>query len=209
MGSFTNNVLVGLVVSFSSLFASRKRRAALVSAALITVLVVGTYAYLQSLPRAAGPKVTLTSPPIEFSTEVDKAGYQYGENITITFLLRNTSNDTITITKPTMWVIVPGLFPIPTESYLASPEKGVRGYFHFGFSITHQNGTEIWKQYSGLYQTIYTIYIEPAGYVKQTWEWDMPLPQGVYYIRGILYCEIPDAFALSILETPTITITII
>jgi hypothetical protein len=180
----------------------------LISAALILVLAVSTYAYLRSLPLA-GPKVTLTSPPIEFSTELDKTGYQYGENITISFLLRNISNNTITITKPTMWNIVPSLFPIPTESYLASPETRVRGYFHFGFSITHQNGTEIWNQYSGLYQATYAIHIDPTGYVKQTWEWDMPLPQGVYYIRGVLYCVISGAFALSILETPTMTITII
>jgi len=65
--------------------------------ALAAVSGVAAYAYLQSLPQA-GPRVTITSPPLEFSVELDKTEYPFseetrsGENITITFCLKNISN---------------------------------------------------------------------------------------------------------------------
>jgi len=86
-----------MTTSFRSLFASRKHRAALISAALILVLAVSTYAYLRSLPPAAGPRVSLVSPPLEFSMELDKAEFQQGENVTVRLYLKNVSNETIEV----------------------------------------------------------------------------------------------------------------
>jgi hypothetical protein len=158
-----------MTVSFRSLFTSRKRRAALTSAALVIVLVVGTYAYLKFLPPAAGPRVYVRTSVAEFYLELDKSDYQLGENITITFYVENTSNKTIEIFKPTL-----GGFEPPFDKYFSTETYGVSGsglnpyYFHFGYLIEHINGTEFARWWRGEFQMSYSLYIEPGGYIKQT-----------------------------------------
>ena len=184
---------------------------------VVVVSVVAVHAYFRLLSPQAGPRVSITSPPLEFSMELGMAEYQHGENITITFLLRNIGNETINVTKSSRWLIYPDLFAIPMEAKGATPQHVVSGLFHFGFSIAHQNGTEIFKQSSGDLQATYDFFIEPEGYIKQTWIWvnlweGSPvidtLPRGTYQIRGIFYGAVVPGFAVSTLETPSITFMI-
>jgi len=184
----------------------------LFSVVLILAVVSGVavYAYLGLLTPQAGPRVIITSPPIDFSMELDKAEYKYGKNITIVLSLRNISNQTITMHKRSRWPYWRGhpVGPVVfTEFYGVSPEdeNEARGLIHFGFSITHQNGTVIFRQYEGPLAATYDIDIYTGGYIKQTWIWDLPLPKATYQIRGILSCDVPGAFQHSTLETPSIT----
>lgn len=204
MGSFTNNVLVSLVVSFRSLFASRMRRAALVSAALIIVLVVGTYAYLQSLPPAAGPRVSLVSPPLEFSMELDKAEFQQGENVTVRLYLKNVSNETIEVG----W-----------GSYFGGELAGST----YDIAATDVNGSVVfqWSSTFIFLPTVVERTLEPGeeffGFHIWTQEmnWVDPpqvfVPKGVYHIRGLtrrFSLTVDGQTTVLSLQTPTITITI-
>ena len=205
---------------FKGLFASRLKKVFFLVAVFVVALAAGVYAYWMSLPPAEGPRVTITSPPLEFSLELDKTEYQYGENITIRLCLKNVSNETIKVTKRNLWPIYPDLFDIPTEAEGATPEPVVSGNCHFGFSITNQNGTEIFKEYEGHIPATYDFYIEPNGYIKQTWIWYnlwegspviQTLPKGTYQIRGIFGGAMVESSTLDrsiMLETPTITFTI-
>ena len=75
----------------------------------LLVVVVGSpimaYAYSKLSQPTAGPKVFITSSPLIFSMELQKANFQYGENITIKFRLENIGNKTITIRRvdPPCW----------------------------------------------------------------------------------------------------------
>lgn len=196
------------------LFVSHPGRAVFLVGVIVVALAAGVYAYLASLPLQQGPRVSITSPPVEFSLELDKTEYQYGENISIRLCLKNVGNKTITLRKSSRWPIWPNdprFPPIFTEASKAAPEPAVIGYFHFGFSITHQNGTEIFKEYSGVLPMGYEFTVEPGGYVKQTWIWWNPLPtvpyhipKGTHQIRGIPYCGISGLGSVR-LETPSIT----
>jgi hypothetical protein len=160
---------VRFLASVRSLFASRKRGATLASVALIIVLVVGTYAYLKSLPPTAGPRVYIRSSVAEFYLELDKSDYEFGENMTITFYVENTSNKTIEIFKPSISGVAP-----PHDKYFFTETFGVSGsglnpyYFHFGYLLEYINGTELVRKWNGELQTPYDLYVMPGGYIKQT-----------------------------------------
>ena len=72
----------------------------LVTLIVIVVSVASVYAYLEFLLPQSGPRASITSPPLEFSLELDKERYQFGENTTLIFYLRNISNQTVTLEKP-------------------------------------------------------------------------------------------------------------
>lgn len=199
------------MVSVRSLFASSKRRAALVSAALILVLAVGTYAYLQSLPPAAGPKVSLVSQPLEFSMELDKAEFQQGENVTVKLAMENTGSEEITL----MWT-----------SYTQYLDRAL----YFDICITDSNGTVVF-QWSSEYLYLGVVVeksLSPGEQLTNTYfwnQWTEPVaqepqfsypeglvPKGTYYVRGL-----SRQFTLTVdgqttplmtLETPSITIQI-
>jgi hypothetical protein len=185
------------------------------AAILVVSLAVSGYAYWVLLPPQGGPRVTITSPPVEFSMELDKTEYQYGENITIIFSLENISNQTITISKSYWWPIDPVHGILSTEAEganISAPQIPhlLSALFHFGLGITDQNGTKVFEQYRGLSPATYNFSIEPSGHVKQTLvlgpDWDT-LPKGTYQIRGIQYCGILG-YWWGKLETPTITFVI-
>jgi hypothetical protein len=201
---------------FNSLLGSRPRKVGLLAAVLVIVLVVSSYAYMASLQTQEGPRVTITSPPVEFSIELDKTEYQFGENVTIIFCLKNISNQTIIVGKPYWWPIDPSYNILATDSCGANISGGapvshlLNNLFHFGLSIISQNGTEVFNESTGIFPTTYDIIIEPNGYVKQTLIWNNNwklLPKDTYQIRGIQDCGILGLGSI-ILETPTITFTI-
>lgn len=209
MGSFTNSVLVSLVVSFRSLFASRMRRAALVSTALIIVLVVGTYAYLKSLPPTSGPRAYVKTSFAEFYLELDKSEYQFGENMTITFYVNNTSNKTIEILKGSMDDIPHELEEyFSTEAYgVSSPTVDLNLFLHFGFVIEYINGTVFENHLQGWIQTAYRLSIESGGYLKQTTSAFGRLPSSTYRIKAE-FANVEHESVWYGLETPTLVFTV-
>lgn len=192
------------------------------TAALLVFIAV--YAYRLSLPQV-GPRVTITSPPLEFSMQLDKTEYGVGENMTIVFDLKNISNETISLAKGECDPVDPhygGL--ISTEANGANMQQGpqgsLSGLFHFGFSIVDENGTDVYRHVEGWLQAVYEIVLEPGGYVKQTLLLDPvtqtlianqlvdghPLLSGTYQITAILDFSVNKAGVT--LETPSITFTI-
>jgi len=202
-----------MTASFKSLFTSRKHKAALVSTALILVLAVGTHAYLQSLPPAAGPRVSLLSPPLEFSMELDKAEFQQGENVTVTLSMKNTGSEEITL----MW----------TSFY-----QFLDRVLYFDICITDLNGTVVFQwsrvyfglgmvlekslnpgeQLTSMYFWYQEKYHYPEGQKPEYSYQEGQVPKGIYYIMGL-----SRQFTLTVdgqttplmtLETPSITIQI-
>jgi len=149
--------------------------------------------------------VVITSPPIEFSMELDKTAYAYGENMTITFCLKNISNETVTVGKTSMDF---------ATGILSTETKGVNdtigNSFHMGFSMVDDNGTVIYERFKGPFQATYEFTVEPDGYVRQIFFWKhydwlaSPLPRGTYQIRGIFYGSCVPGFPTSALVTPSI-----
>jgi hypothetical protein len=200
------------VVSLKSLFTSHKRRVALISAALILVLAVSTYGYLRSLPPTAGPRVYVRSSVAEFYLELDKSDYQFGENITITFYVENTSNKTLEVYKSS----IEGFDP-PFDKYLSTETYGVSGgvglnpyYFHFGFIIEYINGTEFSDHRHGWIQSAYMLFIEPEGYIKQVvtaYGSLVPIYPDTYRIRAYFGGVMQESVGID-LGTPEIIFTI-
>lgn len=192
-------------------------RVIFIIAVIVVALVVSVYAYWAALPPPAGPRATITSYPLEFSIELSKTEYQFGENITITFQIKNISNETVTLTKLYHWGISNYSMIMITEANGAKTpnyERLISVLFHFGLSLTDHNGTIVFIQTTGIAPATYDILLEPNGYVKQTvmgnyvfngLEPFSYLPRGTYQIRGIQqYCVILGIGDIS-LETPSIT----
>ena len=189
--------------------ASNRARAVMLVSVLIAASVLSVYAYLSSLTPQRGPRVAITSPPLEFSMELDKVEYAYGENVTITFCLKNIGNETITVGKSSIDII---------EGVTSTEASGVNdprpSAFHFGFSIADDNGTVIYERFKGATQEAYKFTVEPDGYLRQIFFWSQygflasPLPRGAYQIRGIFRGHCTPGFGTSILETPSITFMI-
>ncbi len=192
---------------------SRARKAAFLVAVIVGALAATVYAYYVSLPPPAGPRVSITSPPLEFSIELNKAEFLQAENITMIFTLKNISNETLKIERgSTLYFNPSGL----TESVGVSAvsDEPLDRFFFFGYSFVHSNGTEVLRIARGELGIIYTFLMMPSGYLKQTVFWDyfnrkFPLPSGIYQIRGIIYeISVNDVWPVITLETPTITIII-
>ena len=190
------------------------------AAVLFVVLAAGVYAYFTSLQPQAGPRASITSPPLEFSIELDKTEYGYAENVTIGFALKNTGNQTIEVTYCEMQGAL--YHPISTEVDDVYTRPGdehlLSVLFHFDFSITDNNGTRVfqWSQTYFSNPATYAIYLEPNGCIKQTlvqcyyFDWaTKPLPKGTYHIRGVLHIGVqPGPMGGVTLETPSITFTV-
>jgi hypothetical protein len=184
---------------------------ALISVALIVVLVVGTYAYLQSLPPAAGPRVSLLSPPLEFSMELDKAEFQQGENVTVKLAMKNTGSEEITL----MW----------TSFFLFFDRV-----LYFDISVTDLNGTVVFR-WSSEYFALGAVIeksLDPGEQLTNMYFWDQwtepvaqeppfsypegIVPKGTYYIKGLsrhfTLTADGQTTPLMALETPSITIQI-
>lgn len=194
------------MVSLKGLMGSRSRKAVVIAGFLIVVLALSVYAYLASLPPPPGPLVTITSPPLQFSMQIDKTQYNIGENMTITFRLKNTSNETITIAYPEYDLYLDG-----------------RSVALFEFIVTRVNGTGIYRWSDGRLhlESVYKFTLNPGQEINQTYIWDQhtedytQVPADTYYIRGAMpsmgagsfFTIIDGPYKIS-LETPSITFLI-
>jgi len=108
------------------LFVSSPRKPVFLVVVIVVALLASVYAYLASLPPQRGPRVSITSPPLEFSMELEKAEFQQGENVTIRLSLKNIGNETITL----RW-----------GKYYAYYDK----VMYFDFYITDANNTLVYQ----------------------------------------------------------------
>jgi hypothetical protein len=211
--------------SLKSLFASRLRKVLVTSVVIVAVLCAGVYGYLASLPSPAGPSVTLTSPPFEFSLGLDKTEYVIRDNVTMYFSLRNISNETITVTETSRYSLgvapdVPGIrLATSAKGVSTSPDPGDLDHsFHFYFSWVESNGTVIYDTRNTIrYSDVYAIVFEPGGCLNQTLSISpteyagiaaQPSLVGLFQIRGIFYEPYIDVGSTVTLETPSIAFTI-
>jgi hypothetical protein len=142
---------------------------------------------------------------------LDKTQYSLAENMTITFYLRNISNDTVTLTIPTMegppLVTAAEGVTIPGSQYLLNQLDD------FGLTIANMNGTalSIMGQGSGV-QSDYSLVLEPNASLNQTDLIDTRyltynqngqfFQPGAYQIAAVLFTE------QFIWKTPSIAFTL-
>ena len=195
---------------FKNLVSSRFRKAIIVAISIIVILIVGAYAYRVSFPPQVGPEVTVTSPPLQFSMQIDKTEYNLGENVSITFRLKNTSNETLTIEykNPTEPVIPEKLFNfvIQNASNQDMYQGILNGYGNLTSGTFFTLGPNEEKIETNFWNQMASVLDHPGGsYIL------VPVTVGTYNIIGIMPSL--DAFRVNggswiILETPSITFTV-
>lgn len=182
---------------------------------IIVVLSTGAYAYWASLPSVGGLKVTLTSTPLELSLSLDKTRYTFGEEMMLSFYLRNISNETVTVTKNTMQGAEIGKSLTAAEGVTTRPTYMVNVLNHFGLALYYGNGTMIFRYVRRGVSGDYDIILQPKASLNQTYLVDLSTGSddqgkiiqrtpGTYAISGILYGRLSNE-SLITLETPTIT----
>lgn len=178
---------------------------------VVVGLVAAVYAYSRLSQTTAGPRVSVTSPPLEFSMELEKTQFQIGENITIKYRLENIGNETIMIriSQPAHW---PDEYKETSYANVHAPNDLYFKEFHFGYRITYVNGTEIYDIRHGILPYAYYFNIDTGGWLEQTIIWDhisprLPLSRGTYQIAGIFDYAL-DGSPVYALETPSITFEI-
>jgi hypothetical protein len=195
---------------------------------IIVALGAGVYAYWRSLPSQIGPMVTLTSPPFELSVMLDKTSYSLADNMTMTFYLRNISNETVTIEESDTY----GVFNSPAFT-LSTVSEGVNTSFNlpgdnplgvlfpFGYTFSAGNGSIINKFPDGVhFNQAYSIIFQPNASLNQTLNINLnefnasytaptghPLQKGTYQVTGAFKGYL-NYEALYSLETPSISFTI-
>jgi hypothetical protein len=208
----------------------RSRKTLLLTIAIIAVLCGSVFAYLLSLAPPKGPKVTITSPPIELSESLDKTDYSLTDNMSVSFYLKNISNETITLTWPN-WPWRPAHNLEGEGKYwLTTTAEGITMYrdtllyegLQFGYVLTASNGTVI-EDNPRNYMIIpssYEIAFEPNASINQTLTIDLaqyrdqmhhPIQQGTYQISARLetfLSEAGNSTGLLTWETPSISFTI-
>ena len=197
----------------------RSKRIIVLTVVIVAALGVSIFAYTISLPPPKGPKVTITSPPFEFSMSLDKSVYSLHDNVTISFSLRNISNETVTIEKSSMDFEGPGL--VATESEGVTIGVGYASYlvsvlFHFGYILYNSSGAVIDQALEGIAQAGYSLVFEPNASLNQTLSKTLaeyrvgqplsPIQEGSYQISGAIW-GLTNA-ENSTLETPPIKFTI-
>jgi hypothetical protein len=202
--------------SLKALFESRLRKMLITVLVIVTVLGAGVYGYLASLPSTTGPSVTLTSPPIELSMTLDKTQYSFAENMTISFHLRNISNETVILTKTSWRAAAPGEIVTKAEGVTTYPENLLTVLIHFGILMYSSNGTVIAGFVEGSDQANYDIILQPNGSLNQTIfanfaytvneSGRMECAPGAYGISAVFKASTISAGYT--LETPSITFTL-
>jgi hypothetical protein len=195
---------------------------------IIVALGAGVYAYWRSLPSQTGPRVTLTSTPFELSVMLDKTSYSLADNMTMTFCLRNISNETVTIEESDTY----GVFNSPAFT-LSTVSEGVNTSFNlpgdnplgvlfpFGYTFSAGNGSIINKFPDGVhFNQAYSIIFQPNASLNQTLNINLnefnasytaptghPLQKGTYQVTGAFKGSL-NYKALYTWETPSITFTL-
>jgi hypothetical protein len=212
------------------LFVTRLRKILFATLAITIALSVVAYAYWKSLPSITGPKVTLTSSPFELSMALDKTEYSLVDNMSVSFYLRNISNETVTLTWPN-WPWRPesnlndeGKFWLTTtaEGVTSSDDTLLYQGLQFGYILTDSNGTVIENNPNRyvIIPSTYSIDFEPNASIIQTLTIDLaqyvddsfnPLQQGTYQISATLHAYLNERgnFTGSLTwETPSIAFAI-
>ncbi len=185
-----------------------------VSAILIATVVVATSVYWVLYVPRVGPKVSVVSYPLELSFALDKADYSQGENISITYTLKNvgTSNASLSFADE--------------FGYYDEEDR----QYHFvcvDYAIVDSNGTEVfrWSHHSGALTYVKVLNLQPNERQSNTFRfvmkydtfslWGGRLPPGDYQIRGNMPPDRPavivdyDGNRTTIkMETPSISFTI-
>lgn len=176
-------------------FFIRSRRVILMVTAVLVIVLVSSsiYAYYRSMPPRTGPRVSLVSPPLEFSLQLEKTTFVSGENISVSISLRNISNQTITAIwsqySVASWTI-PG--QLTSSIFPDHPGRVV-----LDFILSDENGTSICRLFARENTATVSRILAPQEIVTQTFLWnqrvpniwfDSPayvfVPSGVYYIKG-------------------------
>ncbi len=136
------------------------------------------------LPRAS-PKASAISGPLELSLALDKTEYGAGENISITYVLKNVGGENITLT-------------FGEGCYYYDEALHYHGRVFCDYIINDSNGTEVfrWSNQTGATLALVVINMAPGEQRNNTFTFtfDKPyyyyygckLDPGVYRIRGIV-----------------------
>jgi len=164
---------------------------------LAVVSGVAVYAYLGLLTPQAG-RATITSPPIEFSMELDKAEYLLGENVTIKLSLKNISNRTITL----YW-----------SKFYAHYDM----VMYFDFYVMHSNTTLVyqWTEDHIALPAVLEETLNPGEQLISIYVWHQTtaypdraqVPAGTYFVRGFtrrVGLTVEGQTSVITLETPSI-----
>jgi len=181
------------------LFLRNPRRTVLLVAILVVILVSSIYAYYWSVSPKEGPRVSVLSPPLELWLQLDKTTYVQGENISVSVGVKNTSNETITVT----WT-----------SY--SLYDGKRALLDF--IVSDDNGTDVFQLCGLLLGSTVSRTLSPEEELTFSFEWNMKmnknvatydvLPKGSYCGKtSTRYMKLNDSSHLT-LETQTISFKI-
>lgn len=210
------------------LFVTRLRKILVATLVIIVALSVVAYAYWRSLPSPTGPMVTLTSTPFELSVMLDKTSYSLTDNMTMTFCLRNISNETVTIEESdTHGVFNSPAFTLSTVSEGVNTSFNLPGdnplgvLFPFGYTFSAGNGSIINKFPDGVhFNQAYSIIFQPNASLNQTLDINLnefnasytaptghPLQKGTYQVSGAFKGSL-NYEALYTWETPSITFTL-
>jgi hypothetical protein len=148
---------------------------------------------------------------------LDKSSYSLAENMTISFYLRNISNETVTIGKNSM---DPGPGKVTTASegvtIQGAPSRDLNVLFHFGYKLYSSNGTVINQDLEGQLQAGYLLVLESNASLNQTVSINLatytdqflqPLQKASYQITGVLHAGVTNA-EQNIWETPSIAFTV-
>jgi len=174
------------------------------SLVLIVVIasVVAVHAYWRLSSPQAGPRVSVTSLPLEFSMELNKAEFQPGENVTIKLSLKNIGNKTITLSWYEYYAYYDALM-------------------YFDFYIIDANGTLVyqWTKDHAALLAVLKRTLSPGEQLTSVYPWyqlngypnEAQVPAGTYTVRGStrkVGLTVEDQTAAITLETPTITFII-
>jgi hypothetical protein len=207
-------------ITLKSLLRSQTRRTIVGILVIIAALSAVAYAYWKSLPSTTGPKVTLTSSPFELSMALDKTAYSLDDNMTITFYLRNISNETVTVGKPSMEGGVEGVATAAEGVTVPEYPWLLNRLFHFGYILAEGNGTVIDRNLYGPILGPYGLVFEPNASLNQTLyvslatyldPYGHSLQKGAYQVSAALYASINSTnqvHGLYTWETPSIAFTI-
>jgi hypothetical protein len=151
---------------------------------------------------------------------LDKTQYSFSENMTISFYLRNISNETVTLVRPDQWPAPPGSVITAADGITILPPNLLTGLYHFGLILYSSNGTMIERDVAGPLDAMYDIVLQPnaslnqtvldnfAGPVQDVNGRITQLEPGAYGISGVLRASLSD-YELQTWETPSITFTLV
>ncbi len=168
----------------SSQVSRRSLRIFAVSAILIAIAIVAVFAYWVFLAPKAGPRVSVVSDPLELSLALDKTDYREGENISITYVLKNIRTENLALTFGAGY------------GYYNREDKRYHPMYS-DFVITDANGTKVyqWGDLSGA--TLAEVYVpmNPQEEKSNTFTFmsglnvttvaGCKLAPGIYEIKGI------------------------